>query len=147
MSAQTYPSDERVIIEEPERMNLLGLLMGSLLSDNMANDAKYTFAEKIEGDLQVQAGRMIVTLRFDRGRLFVKKGPSAKAQAWVRGTMSGMLNLVTATDLIRPFALRQVRFGGNIFLLLRVLPLVVAPNVLNERLNELRDKITSLSPL
>ena len=104
-------------------------------------------AQSVEGDIQVQAGKMIVTLSFGKGRLTIVKGPSARAQAWVRGSMTGMLNLVTATDLVRPFALRQVHFGGNLLLLLRVLPLVVAPNVLNDRLNELKGKITSLSPL
>ena len=145
--SKLLPPDERVVLKDPRRMNLLGLLMSSLLGDNMASDAKYSFAQSVEGDIQVQAGKMIVTLSFGKGRLTIVKGPSARAQAWVRGSMTGMLNLVTATDLVRPFALRQVHFGGNLLLLLRVLPLVVAPNVLNDRLNELKGKITSLSPL
>ncbi|MBZ0271813.1 hypothetical protein K8I61_07230 [bacterium] len=117
---------ERVVIERPEHMSLLGLLMRDLLAANMANARKFKRARKLAGDVLVKAGEMVVTLRFADGRITIFDGDRGESVARVAGNMPGLLAVVTGNGLVRR-ALPGVRPGGNLLFLLRMLPLIRAP--------------------
>jgi hypothetical protein len=117
----------RVEVDKPESMNLLGLLMKGLLQDNLAVEANARRAEGLRGDVQVQAAGMIVTLRFGPGVVSILAGAAGPARARVRGGMEDLLGMVTGAGLIGPVLAGRVRVGGNLLLLLRMLPLIKAP--------------------
>jgi hypothetical protein len=126
-----------VVIDDPERMHLLGLLMQGLLAESLAAPGRARIAAHLSGDLRAQAGRMVATLRFDRGRVTILAGKRPRPKAWVKGTMAGMLDLITVTDPVRPLATRAVTFGGNLFWLLAALPLLVPEQAVRDRLRSL----------
>lgn len=132
---------ERVVVDEPETMNLLGLLMQGLLAGNLESPTRRRIAERLTGDLQAQAGKMIATLRFDKGRVTIIAGRSTKPKAWVKGTMAGMLGLITATDPVRPLVTRAVTFGGNLVWLLAALPLMVPDGAVQDRVRSLVPRV------
>ena len=111
-------------IDAPERMNLLGLLMKGLLEEKLKVEGHARRARRIKGDVQVQAGTMGVTLRFDGERILILAGTSGKARARVRGTMEALLEIVTGERLVRPILSGRVRLGGNPFWMLKLLPLI-----------------------
>ena len=83
-----HPPAERVVVEDPEHMNLLGLLMKGLLTNNLARDDIYARACSIKGDVLVQAGDMPVTLRFGGGKLTIVRGATKKTRASVAGSIA-----------------------------------------------------------
>ncbi|MBI4952232.1 MAG: SCP2 sterol-binding domain-containing protein [Myxococcales bacterium] len=114
-----------VRLHEPERMNLLGLLMRGLLSANLEDPGLRARALALRGSIDVRAGDMHVTLRFAaEGVHIAADGTSANAR--VSGDMKSLLGVVTGAGMIGPVLRGRVRIGGNPFLLLRVLPLIRA---------------------
>lgn len=94
----------------------------------MADDGKYSKVAKLEGDVQVQAGQMIVTLRFGDGRLTLVKGPSDSPRARVKGDMGPFLEIARGGGVVLPFLSGAVSIGGNPFLLLKLMPLLQVPD-------------------
>ena len=54
-------------IVDQERMSLLGLMLGGVLTRNLSRPDGRAVARGLSGALGVTAGKMSVTLRFDRG--------------------------------------------------------------------------------
>ena len=115
------------ILEDPRRMNLLGLLMHGLIESNLRDPAVAAAVGRIRGDVFVQAGDMGVTLRFGGGVVSIQRGDSGRSIARVRGGMQDLLGMVTGAGLVGPVLAGRVRIGGNPFVLLRILPLIRAP--------------------
>jgi hypothetical protein len=118
---------ERVVVEDPEHTNLLGLLMKDLVSSNLANEATYEKIKGMEGDIQVRAGDMVVTMRFGGGQLRIVEGGHENPRASVAGSMPALLSVVTGGGMIGPVLSGAIKIGGNPFTLLKVLPLIKAP--------------------
>ena len=129
MSEASPAPGERVVVDRPEGMNLLGLLMKGLLAINMDDESKYARAKNIEGDVQVQAGRMVITLRFHGGVLTILNGPSGKPRARVRGEMAALLAVVLGKwgFVVGKAMSGGLVPGGNPFFLLKILPLIREP--------------------
>ncbi len=117
---------ERVVVEDPEHTNLLGLLIRDLVSTNLSNEEIYERVRGMEGDIQVRAGDMVVTMRFGGGKLRIIEGERKNPKASVRGSMPALLSVVTGGGLIGPVLSGAIRIGGNPFTLLKVLPLIKA---------------------
>lgn len=115
---------DRVRLEEPEKMSILGLLMQGLLSNNLADEGKYARACSMSGDILVQAAKMSVTLRFADGVLTIIRGDAGQARAKVAGSMGSLLGVVTGDGVVRPFLSGKLKIGGNPFVLLKMLPLI-----------------------
>jgi hypothetical protein len=113
-----------VIIEDPEHMSILGLLMRGLLETNLARPANAARAARLDGDVAVRAGSMGVTLRFGGGRVVILRDPGSKPRARVQGDMASLLTLVTGGGMAAPVLSRRVRVGGNLLMLLKMLPLI-----------------------
>ena len=118
---------DRVSVDQPETMNILGLLMKGLLALNMEDEAKYARACKLKGDILVTAGAMSVTLRFADNKLTIIRGATEKPKAKVAGTMGALLGVVTGEGMVLPFLAGKLKIGGNPFTLLKMLPLIQSP--------------------
>lgn len=116
-----------VRVDQPERMNILGLLMQGLLTETLKQAPNSRKAGRMRGDVFVQAGQMGVTLRFDGSGIVIIKGASDRPRARVRGGMTDLLAMVTGAGVIAPVLAGRVRISGNPFFLLRMLPLIQAP--------------------
>jgi len=121
-----------VTLHDPTRMNLLGLLMEGLLTDNI-DRRRARMARRLKGEVQIQAGRMVSTLRFDAGEVTILAGPSEAPRAWIKGDMDGILGLITTTRPIRPLVSRSVTFGGSPRWLLALSMLMIPEAVLRDR--------------
>jgi hypothetical protein len=114
---------ELSIVDE-ERMSLLGLMLGGLLADNLALPEGAARARKLSGSLGVTAGKMSVTLRFDRGPVTVVRGLEDRLRARVRGSLDGLLQVSLGRGPVRSFLAGEVSFRGSPFFVLKVLPLM-----------------------
>lgn len=117
----------RVVLDRPERQNLLGLLLQGMLQTNLASGRHDGSLRGVEGDIQVQAGDMIATLRFGGGAVTILAGPSDRARARVKGDMAAFLGVASGGGLMGPLLRGEIVFGGNPLLLLKLLPLIKPP--------------------
>ena len=120
----TERGGELVTVHEPETMNILGLLMRGLLSDNLAKPRNLKRGRKMKGDIVVLAGKMSITLRFGEGRLTIIRGETEKPRARVGGDMTTLLGVVTGKGMVWPFLTGKLKIGGNPFVLLKMLPFI-----------------------
>lgn len=116
-----------VILDAPERQNLLGLLLKNILDANAEDQKKVKKLETIKGDVRVKAGEMIVTLQFRQGTVTVVTGPTDSPRARVEGDMAAFLDIASGGSLISPFFAGSIKIGGNPFLLLKLLPFLKSP--------------------
>lgn len=115
-----------VRIDDPEHMNILGLLMAGLLKQTLAAAGNAKRAGRMKGDVFVKAGGMGVSLRFDGQGIVILKGPTDRPRARVGGGMEDLLSMVTGGGFVGPVLSGKVRIGGNPFFLLKMLPLIQA---------------------
>jgi len=120
MSDTPFP----VVVDDPEHMNLIGLMMRGLLEENLAKPPNRRRADGLRGAVRVQAGAMVVVLDFTSEGLTIRMpGEADHYKARVRGGMTDLLGVVNGR-LIGPVLSARVRVGGNPFFLLRMLPLI-----------------------
>jgi hypothetical protein len=120
MSDTPFP----VVVEAPEHMNLIGLMMRGLLEENLAKPRSRARARGLRGAVRVQAGGMAVVLDFDAGGLTIRMPREGERyRARVRGGMTDLLGVVNGR-LFGPVLSARVRIGGNPFFLLGMLPLI-----------------------
>jgi ubiquinone biosynthesis protein UbiJ len=114
----------RVVIADPERMNLLGLILRSILERNLESAACQRMAARLEGRIGVKAGEMAVTLECHAGSFRIVRGWEGSAQARVRGELGSFVRIATGGGLARPVLTRKIGFSGNPLLLLRLTALL-----------------------
>ena len=115
-----------VVLHDPTRANLLGLLLRGLLVANLAEARLAARAARLTGCVEVAAGRMVAHVSFEGRRVVVWSRPADQARARVGGDMVALLDVVARRALIGPVVRGKVRLSGNPFFLLRLLPLVRA---------------------
>ena len=130
MSKNGGASGSLVTLERPERMCLIGLLLRGVLESNIATEKGGARARKIAGEIEVNAGGMTITLCFADGRLTIRQGKSEKPRARVSGSLPALLAVSRGGGVVAPFLRRQIRIGGNPFLMLKMLPLMRAPRAI-----------------
>lgn len=114
----------KVRIDNPERMNLMGLLMRGLLESSLLTQRGAQAARKLRGDVRVNAGTMGVTLSFTESEIVLRSEENGKPRASVRGEMKPLLEMVAGGSLVGPVLRGKVKVGGNLLVLLRLLPLI-----------------------
>jgi len=114
----------RVVIDTPETMNLLGLLMSGLLATKLSDERIFSRVSGITGDILVRAGDMSVTLRMNGGGVTIIRGESERPLARVAGTMIALLDVVVKGRMLWPLLTGKLRIGGNPFILLKMLPMI-----------------------
>jgi hypothetical protein len=115
-----------VRLEAPERMCLLGLLLRGVLASSLEDPRRAARARRLRGELEVQAGQMVVTLRFGGDGVVLASGASGSPRARVRGSMRALVEVASGARLVGPILTREVRVGGSLVMLIRVMPLIRA---------------------
>jgi len=87
------PEPTNVILVDPERMNLLGLMLESLLGRRLGDAGARRHARRLRGQVWVEAGQMQVTLGFTEAGIQIRRGkaPGPRA-ASIRGTLTALLD-------------------------------------------------------
>jgi len=119
------PSPEiGLVIEERDQMNLMGLMLGGVIASNLARPQGAALARKLSGALGITAGKMSITLRFEKGPVFMTRGLEAKLKSQVKGSLNSLLQVSLGKSAIQSFLQGEVTFSGNPLFLLRMLPLM-----------------------
>jgi len=122
------PNDVCLAIENRDEMSLLGLMLGEVIAANLGRPEGAALSRKLSGSVAVRAGGMKITIRFDRGPVVVSRGADPGATSRVRGSLDALLQVSLGRGAVRSFLAGEIGFGGNPFFLLKVLPLMRAPN-------------------
>ncbi|MFC1609489.1 hypothetical protein ACFL6C_00895 [Myxococcota bacterium] len=95
---------------------------GGALQDDEALQKK---VQRLRGDVWLRAGNMWVTLCFDGEGIEVVRGRTERRRASVEGEMDALLGVVTGAGMFGPLLRRRMKVGGNLFFLLKMLPILV----------------------
>ena len=107
-----------VRIDEPDRMSLPGLLAAGLLE-------RHTAAAGFRGDVLLDVGGALVTLRFADGVALVTRDPAIDPIAEIHGGYAALVDLAAGRRL-RAFR-AGLRVRGRPSALLALLPLLRSP--------------------
>jgi len=111
----------RVTIDDPARMNLLGLILANIMERNMAGDPKvWRRFERLAADVVVRAGEMVVTLRFGEGSVLVKRGAEGRARAQVSGSLDALVDMALGGGMVGPVLAGRLKPKGSLLLLLKL---------------------------
>ncbi len=122
--AEGAPERALVVIDDAPRMNLLGLLLGSIIERQAQQEPARKRLARLRGALVVKAGEMSITLSFADGRVTVSRGAAKAPRAVVEGSMQALMNVALGGGLVGPWLAGRLRTRGNPLLLLKVLPLM-----------------------
>jgi len=111
-------------VENPASLNLLGLFVRDLVERNLAHPQAAARARRLRGRVALKAGRMAVTLCFRDGEVALERGAAGRANAAVEGNLAAFLRLGLGQNPVQAVLTRQVRVRGNLWLLLRMMPLL-----------------------
>jgi hypothetical protein len=114
----------KLIVENREEMSLLGLMLGGVLERSLERPDCARRARRLKGDLGVTAGKMSISLRFDRGEIRLVRGLPERPRARVRGSLDSLLQVSLGRGAVRAFLAGEVSFRGNPLFVLSVLPLM-----------------------
>jgi hypothetical protein len=115
-------------MQEPESMNLLGMLLHEYLKKHLEIPRVRRRASRLRGAFGLQVGPMAVTLSFTPDSVVVIKGMAARTRARILGPMREVIPLVTGAGYASAFiALLEGRVSirGNPFALLSLLPILM----------------------
>lgn len=121
--------DDRVKIDDPAHMNLLGLLLAGFLGKQLTDPKLARKASKLRGAFGIRAGDMAITVTFAPDGVRVSKGFAEKTRARISGSMQEMVALVAGDGgtVAAAIAVLEGRIGirGNPFALLGLLPVMI----------------------
>ena len=109
-----------VTIDDPARMNLLGLILGSVLDRNLGRPELAKRAAKLSAEVAVQAGEMAVPLVFRGGEVLVRRGASERPRAAVQGSLGALTKLALGGGLVGPVLRGRLKPRGSLLLLLKL---------------------------
>lgn len=111
-----------VTVVAPERMNLLGLIMRSILERRLAEPAALRSVRHLLGDIAIDAGGMTVTLRFTGdGVRITRDPPMGRPLARVTGSLRALIDASMGRALVRSVLSRDLRVSGNPLALARLI--------------------------
>lgn len=123
--ALTHSEAPRVTIDDPPRMNLLGLILGDIMERSLADpDRRRRYAALVPAEVVVRAGEMTVTLGFEREALVVRRGAAERPRAQVAGSLDALMDLSLGGGMVGPWLTGRLKTRGSLLLLLRLRPLL-----------------------
>lgn len=126
---------DSVVVEEPERMNLLGHILASTLRRSMAKSFGARVARSLSGDVAITAGRrkMGITVSFSGGRVTIRRGASDSAKARIEGDLGPFIKIATGATIVdligegaKSLVSGKIRMSGDPTVLARLIPLIRA---------------------
>ena len=107
-----------------DSLNLLGLMLGGILEENIASPRGSDLVRKLRGTVGVTEGKMQITLRFHEDGITVVRGIEPGTRARVKGSLDGLLQVSLGRGAVRSFLAGEVSFSGNPIFVLKMLPLL-----------------------
>ena len=117
----------KVIIDNPNEMNLLGLMLGRIIERSILVEENENRAGRMRGLLGVTAGQMSVTLSFSEKELTVSMGLCPALKAAVKGSLTSFLDIAIHHRPVKHFLAGSISLKGNPFFALKALPLFYVP--------------------
>ena len=114
----------QVVLPDPSRTPLLGLILADVLRRAARDPVKTRRLGKLRGALRVRAGGMSAVLGFEGNRVVVAPGGDQSVKAEVAGGLDALADISLGASPIWAYLARRVHVRGNVFFLLRVLPLL-----------------------
>jgi hypothetical protein len=124
-TAEEHDLNQLLILEDPPQANLVSLFLKGLLEQNLGQPRLAHKAKKMVGQFLIRAGQMEVTLRFEGGVVRIISGStSTPPSAHVEASLEDLIAMVVQGKMVTPVLLRRIRVGGNLWRLLKLLPLM-----------------------
>jgi hypothetical protein len=116
-----------ITLIEPERMNLLGLLVASLLERRLVDSGARRHFQALNGYVQIEAGTMRIVLGFGAGGLEIRRGNApVPPVANVRGTLIALLDAALGRRRVEHVLRGELLAWGRPIALWRLLCLIRA---------------------
>ncbi len=120
----------RVVFAPPERMNLLGHILRSLLERALSEPRLARRMRKVERPIEIRASAMRLLLHVSGEEVILRVPeagqPEARPVARVWGDLEALLALTLGRGLVRNFLRGRLRVGGRVWRLLPLLSLLRA---------------------
>jgi len=117
-----------VRVDQPEQMNLLGLLIQGFLQQRLQSPKLARKARRLRGAFGLQAGSMAITITFAPDGVVISKGIAPRTRARIAGSMGEMVAMVSGGGGLVASVIAvlegRVSIRGNPFALLRLLPIM-----------------------
>lgn len=111
-----------VVLEKPESMNLLGLILKMIIERNLKQGMMADLVANTRGNLRLGAGQMKATLKFEGERVVVARDWLIPARAKVAASLDTFLAIGLGKNPVIPFLLGKISLGGNLLWLLKLMP-------------------------
>lgn len=112
-----------VILDRPETMNLLGLILKMIMDRNLSEARMAGIARNTRGNLQIGAGLMKATLCFEGERVVIQRDWAVPRRAKVAADLDTFLAIGLGGNPVLPFLRGKVKVGGNLLWMLKLMPL------------------------
>ncbi len=120
--------DNPVRIDDPAKMNLLGLLLASFLRARLQDLNLRQRALRVRGAFGLTVGSMSITLCFSSSEILVRRGIADKTRARIIAPMNEIVPLVTGHGGLVAAGIavleQRITVRGNPFALLAISPIV-----------------------
>jgi hypothetical protein len=120
------PQESLVSVEAPDRMNLLGLMLASVLARRLAVPEAARHARCLAGDVIIDAEGMWVMLHFENGTVSIRRSSPERRIAHLSGTLTALLDAALGRNRIRHFLGGRLSARGRPMALWHLLALVRA---------------------
>jgi putative sterol carrier protein len=111
-----------VIVENPETINLLGLILKMIIERNLKQGMMEELVKNTRGNLRLGAGLMKATLKFEGERVVIARDWLVPARAKVAASLDTFLGIGLGKNPFVPFFLGKISLGGNLLWLLKLMP-------------------------
>ncbi len=125
MNLQEVDQQFRVVVAEPERANLLVLMLASMLERRLAEPEHAARARKMRGSIVMQAGGMVACLEFGGDQVTIHRArPSKRPTAEIRGPLLVLLDAALGQRQFEHVLSGRLKVRGSLLVLLRLLSLL-----------------------
>ena len=111
-----------VVLEKPESMNLLGLILKMIIDRNLQDGMMADLVRNTKGALNLGAGAMKATLKFEGEKVVVERDWLTPGRAKVAASLDTFLAIGLGGNPVLPFLMGKIELGGNLLWLLKLMP-------------------------
>jgi hypothetical protein len=102
-----------VVMDDPERANLLELMLQSVLRRRLTDPRTIAHARALAGSVVVEAGEMRARLVFGSGQITITRGDDRGGAARVRGTLPAVIAAALGQQRVANVLRGRLRVNGH----------------------------------
>jgi len=114
----------KVVYADKSRTNLLGLIVGDVIERSLKDSVGIERCKNLRGDIELEAGKMRTNLSFRGDTILVNEKSETKPRARVSGDLESLTQVALGQKLFAPYFSGKLKISGNIFFILKILPLL-----------------------